>query len=106
MANIDEMKFVYLKSDDDPLHRVTAIGVKEVNGVWEIQIARCHAPDNFCKRIARDIIRGRYKKHGAYKKYTKEICANRTELYEQLFFDFNPDSGNDLIPDSEFLLED
>lgn len=102
----NELKFVYLKSQDDPLHVVTAVGFVKVGDFWEVQIARCKKPDHFCKHIARSIIRGRYKKYGAIKRYNEELCANMRELYEQMFYDWNPDTGNELSVGAEFALED
>lgn len=105
MKKPHEFKFVYLKDPSDPNHTVTAVGVRKVQDTYVVQIARCHAPDLFSKKIARAIIEGRYKKYGAYKEYPVIAFPNPQDLYEQLDFDFNPMTGNELAV-IEFPLED
>lgn len=102
---LSPFKFIYLKDPNDPNHTVTAVGVKKLTDTYAVQIARCHAPDHFCKKIARSIIEGRYRKHGAYKEYPIAAFPKAQDLYEQIDFDFNPQTGNEFAIIS-FPLED
>lgn len=98
-----KFKFIYLKDPADVNHRVTSVGVTRVGTDYHVQIARCRPPDNFCRKIARDIIVGRYKKHGPIKAYMVEAYPTLTELYDQIDFDWNPETGNEIV-DSQFAL--
>lgn len=88
-----KIKYLYLKDPHNPNHRVTSVGIIKTATHFEVQIARCHAPDHFCKRIARSIISGRYRKHGAFNKYPIELFGNPQDLFEAINQDFNPVDG-------------
>lgn len=102
------IKFLYLKDPSNPNHRVTAIGIVKTPTHYEVQIARCHEPDHFCKKIARSIVAGRYRKYGAFNKYPIELFTNPQDLFEALNFDFNPVDGAKVsVPlAADFVLED
>lgn len=104
MKKPPQFKFLYLKDPNDPLHCVTSVGFFKEGNEYKVQIARCHRPDHFCKRIAREIIKGRYLKYGPRKVYSAEKYATPGALLDQLDWDFNPESGFEIV-DGMFPLD-
>ena len=103
----NEMKFVYLHDPNNPHHSVTSVGYVVTATEFQVQIARCHAPDRFTRKIARDIINGRYRKHGARKSYLKKDFPDMKDFYEALVFDWNPVDGWEILgSEAVFELED
>lgn len=98
MATAPKLRYIYFRSAVSPNHRVVAAGFTFVEGKVYCQIARCHEPDLFCKRIARDIIAGRITKYGPA--FTFEV-ADESRVYETLEKHFHPDTGSEWDKDGK-----
>lgn len=99
----ETLKYVHLKSEDYPEHDVTSVGYRLKDGKIEIQIARCHWPDRWCRRIAHKIVEGRMKKHGPLMSYDTNILETMT-IDEILSSDWHPSHGAEL-PLNHFNME-
>lgn len=100
------MKFVHLKSKDDPHHLVVSVGYEMIEGKYGIQVARCRPPDVWNRRIAHQIIEGRMKKHGSLMRYDTGLLQTHT-IEQIIASDWHPDFGSEIQSEqasSEFVL--
>lgn len=97
-----KLSYVHLRSTDDPHHTVTSVGYYIANGKLYVQIARCRAPDNWSRRIAHNIIAGRFKKRGPLTEYDTSMLQHFS-VGELLASEFHPDFGETAV-DASFEL--
>lgn len=85
--------FFHFKSDDNPNSCVVSVGFKIVDGkTIHLRCARCRPPDIWNRKIAREIIEGRFKKYGPQEVIDLDYFDGES-IYEGLESLFHPDFG-------------
>lgn len=90
------IKYIHFKSKEDQQHTVVSVGYRITPTNLEVQVARCRAPDLWCRRKSHLIVEGRFKKKGTLKSYTLDVL-NHLSVLEVLEADWHPDFGNEVV---------
>lgn len=80
------MKYIHIRSDEG--RGSVTVAYKIENNTVSYNIARCCPTDNFCRRIGRNIARGRLEKHGPLNTFP---FVNFTDTTKRLIEEFHPD---------------
>jgi hypothetical protein len=91
-----KIKYLHFKSKEDQQHSVVSVGYVITPNFMDVQVARCRAPDIWCRWKSHRIIEGRFKKKGFVKRYTLDVL-NHLSVVEVLEADFHPDFGNEVV---------